>query len=341
MATTLPFFCTNPGPSPPCCCLQEVELGDAASVLHSPGLLEFAVSAGLWRPSAGPFNFFRAFMSHGPRDARSNLPRVCALQWRLGGRACQCAAADQPPAFLAPPPLPPFLGPGRRLLGLPDVAGGLREHYSGSAHDPYRSSGSTPGPGAWRPVALLRTSAGHVARLRADPALPHGLRGSNYVAMGMPLLAPFIPIYAGLPGGALPRQLARAGPQPDARSLLWAARRLQALVFQDLAALLPGAAAAIQAWEADVEARQRPGMERRYIAAAAGGNETAAADILAGFTADLAAQASQLLRRLTRQAAQALGLPAVPPDDELLRLLDAAADAYSFRPTDDRPVQQA
>lgn len=49
------------------------------------------------------------------------------------------------------------------------------------------------------------------------------------VAMSMPLLSPYVPIYKGLAGQALPPQLTNAGfNTPDATSLYWKARRLQA-----------------------------------------------------------------------------------------------------------------
>lgn len=303
-------------------------MSDGANVMHSRGLLEFAIDQGLFDPGAGqPFNFFKAFMRDGPSDAKFNYPRVCSLHYRLAGRTSSCTDASQP-AFVTPVEQPALLQPGRRMLGLHDVMGGLRDHYDASQHDPYLHRNPSE---AYRPIALLRTSAGHVCRLRRTSPAARGLAAINYVAMGMPLLAPFIPIYAGLPGDALPPELTCAASEPDPQSLFWAGRRLQALVFQDFPALAPGSTAAIQAWEADVEARQRPAMERRYAAAAARGDEAQAAGILAEFTADVVAQASRLLQRLTGQAADALGLPGVPPDQELVAMLDAADRAYSFR----------
>lgn len=56
--------------------------------------------------------------------------------------------------------------------------------------------------------------------------------------MSTPKLSPFVPIYKGLPGDALPPELATVTPEgePDAVSLFWRARKLQALVFQVSAA---------------------------------------------------------------------------------------------------------
>jgi hypothetical protein len=73
-----------------------------------------------------------------------------------------------------------------------------------------------------------------VTQLRPPtPSLPDALSVVTHVALATPALAPFIPLYKGLAPAALPPELtaAREG-RPDAVSLFWRARRLQALVFQ-------------------------------------------------------------------------------------------------------------
>lgn len=47
----------------------------------------------------------------------------------------------------------------------------------------------------WRPVAVLRASQGHVVRLRPPGSLPDALSATIYIAMAMPALSPFVPIY--------------------------------------------------------------------------------------------------------------------------------------------------
>lgn len=56
-------------------------MNDTASVLHSPGLLEFAAAAGLCRSeSCRPFNWFNAFMTNNEGD------QVASWAWiRLEG----------------------------------------------------------------------------------------------------------------------------------------------------------------------------------------------------------------------------------------------------------------
>lgn len=139
-------------------------------------------------------------------------------------------------------------------------------------------------------------SCAAVARVRpASEGLPDPLSVINYVAQSMPLLAPFIPIYKvrrraalcksqaaggalvdynapchtpvwsaplqGLPGDALPAALTSGnGTHPDALSLSWKQRRLQALVFQArLAGLFLLALLADPEWPPHLRAAPKPG----------------------------------------------------------------------------------
>ncbi|KAI7842447.1 hypothetical protein COHA_004086 [Chlorella ohadii] len=243
-------------------CQQEVNLSDAANVLHSPGLLSFAASAGLCRSTAcDPFSWFDAFMSNNAGDQVYSTPRVRDLQ---------------------------------RLLN------GTRN----------------------RGVAL--GYEGHVVQLRPPGSVPDALSATLYIAMAMPALSPFVPIYKGLPGDALPPALAfRAGRRPDNTSLVWKARRLQALVVQDWPRLVPPAQAAIYAFERHMVHRQQPAFERRYMELHRSGREAAAAAQLARFTKHVVAQACALLDRLAAEAAEALGFEdGLPPDDVLSSALD-------------------
>lgn len=170
-----------------------------------------------------------------------------------------------------------------------------------------------------------------VTRMRAQEAgLPDGLSAINYISMTTPALAPFIPIYEGLPEDALPPEMTNATAIPDATSLFWRARRLQSLVMQDWPALAPPAQAAIRQWEAEVEERLRPRMEKRYTAAVEAGDQGKADAELAQCTAELAASAGRLLDGLAQDAAAALGMDGVPPDDELVPLLYRATSEYLF-----------
>lgn len=74
--------------------LQEVNLEDTENVMASKGLLEFAVSSGLYDPSSGrPFSFFQAFMDKNTGQRTYSHPRVRKLQELYSGAKAALAAA--------------------------------------------------------------------------------------------------------------------------------------------------------------------------------------------------------------------------------------------------------
>lgn len=107
--------------------------------------------------------------------------------------------------------------------------------------------------------------------------------------------------------------------QPPA-SLFWRARRLAALLFADWPLLGPAVEAAVRAFDAQVDADQRPELEAEYAAAAAAGDQARADALLATFTARVA---SRVRTRLCLAAVGAGGAAcgrapaeaaALPPD---------------------------
>jgi hypothetical protein len=105
--------------------------------------------------------------------------------------------------------------------------------------------------------------------------------------------------------------------------------------LQDWPKLAPPAADAIVRFERQLAHEAQPAFEARYTHAWHGGDHKRATQLLADFTADVARQADALLDELSKEAAKKLGLPGVPPDHEILELLEAAAEAYAFEPTSD------
>lgn len=129
--------------APPCNCrtcsaqMQPAQRAAAANACRicrpAPTL---ALQAGLWNPSSGPLNFFKAFMKNISEildDPTYNWPRVCRLWQLLGGgaptAACLGASPELVPAFRAPP----TFGGGISVLA---VMASLRDHYDFSPHDP-------------------------------------------------------------------------------------------------------------------------------------------------------------------------------------------------------------
>ncbi|KAI7845655.1 hypothetical protein COHA_000769 [Chlorella ohadii] len=322
--------------------LQEADLSDKENVLASPGLLEFAEEHGLFNSSEGtPFNTFVAFMRNStsePDDPLYNWPRVCAIQNELG------SAGWTPESCAASRGLQPAFMPPAQPLQPADIFEALRNHYQGTPQDAYELRDPK---NKWRPVAVLRTAMAHVTRMRsAEEGLPDGLSAINYIAMSMPALAPFVPIYKGLPADALPLEMMNATATADQTSLFWRARRLQAsrhirllaayawcwdvLVMQNWPELAAEAQAAIRQWEADIEERQRPAMERRYTAAVEAGDQEGADAELAEWTAEVAASAGDLLDSLAEAAADKLGLNALPDAPETQSLLFNVTKEYLF-----------
>ena len=108
--------------------MQELDLGDSATVAASPGLEQFAAAIGAYDPAAGTrLNFFRAFAADGPADRLLNHARLCALQRLLAG-------AGAPPRGDAPYSQP-FLRPAAPL-SVHSVMAALRNHFAGTRHDP-------------------------------------------------------------------------------------------------------------------------------------------------------------------------------------------------------------
>lgn len=298
----------------------EVDLSDAANVMHSPGILEFTLKAGLRKANATkPFSFFKAFTASGGLNPEVNHARACALVQRYAGMdipSCMAALPAQLPTFMPP----------KQPIGLLDVMEGLRDHFQGTTHDAYTTKNPQD---PWRPVFVLHTSLGHVTRTRPNlPLALSALSVVNYVALGPPALAPFVPVYRGLPPTAYPAALTYGGATPDGASLYWKGRRLQALVMQDFPKLAPAAQAAIREFERQVEMVQRPAMEAAYQDWVTCKRGLQARKVLVDFTASVVARAVAVLDEQIAQAATQLGLPSVPSDDVLMSMLKKAGTKY-------------
>lgn len=297
---------------------QEVDFTDTENVMSSPGLAEFAAESGLWDPANGTFNFFKAYMEDGWRDPLANYIRVCILtQLYTGMDNATCMG-------LMPSNLPVFQTPARPL-SLADVKEGMRNYFQGSEHDPYTNQNPQE---QWRPIFVLRASHSHVVQTREG--LPDGLSVIQHVALGPAALTPFVPVYKGLKPEDYPPELTQFGPDIDAQSLFWKARRVQALVMQDFPVLAPGVEAAIAAFEQDVEEVQQPAFEEAYKAAIEAKDEKKADKLVAEFTANVAARACALLDEQLQEATKALGMNSVPDDTLLSAMIEDATATYGL-----------
>ncbi|MDP1614871.1 MAG: C69 family dipeptidase, partial [Methylococcales bacterium] len=97
--------------------------------------------------------------------------------------------------------------------------------------DPYLSSVKEESDRPfYYPIANLRTSNAHITEIAAE-LIDHDYAISNleYIALGMPTISFYLPIYYGLT--TIPSQLKGANHKADNRSLFWQFRKLQTLVF--------------------------------------------------------------------------------------------------------------
>jgi hypothetical protein len=107
------------------------------------------------------------------------------------------------------------------------------------------------------------------------------------------------------------------------------------LSVQDWKRLAGPAATAIVAFERRLEEWDLPKFERStYARAVDKGGQAGGERALAALTAHVCQQAGKLLDRLAAKAADALGLPGVPSDQDMLEMLEEAAEAYSFEPAE-------
>lgn len=226
---------------------QDMDFNDPMNVMSSPGFLDFLVRHDLYQPEQGLFNFFTCCISDGEHDHTYNYPRVRELLKLFSG-----IEYDRVDGLY-----PVFVQPDRNLT-IQDVAAGLRNRYQGTPHDPYMNQNPKE---PYRPISVMRASLSHITQTRPD--LPSDIAVIQYIALGMPDLAVYMPFYKGLPG--LPSAYQGATGQIDGHSMFWRSRKMQALVLQDYPHLAPVAHEAIAVFEADLATRQAA-METEYLA---------------------------------------------------------------------------
>ena len=288
---------------------QEVNLQSARTTLASPRLLRFAAQHQLWQPRTEAFNFLRSFVADTPHDATYNYPRVERLISRYSG----LDVSAQAPYF------PVFLKPSRKLT-VWDVADGLRDHYQGTSNDPYQTRNPTA---PYRPMAVLRTAHSHLLQQRPD--LPKDIGTVLYLALGMEDLAPYLPLYNGLP--TIPRALQIQASLNDEEALYWNVRKMQALVFQNYPKYAPWAHEVIRDFEREIQQGQTA-LESAYRAQYRK-QPTAARAQIQDFTDHLIAEAKRRLDGVSARIAADLGIPA-PSHDDIIRMLNEAEKTYHY-----------
>ena len=289
--------------------LQQADLGDPMNAMASPGLIDFAIKNGLYDPKLGEFNFFKCCISNTEHDKTYNYPRVKTLLHQLGG------VTYEPDDGL----YPVFVEPANKL-SVADVIKALRNHYAGTAHDPYQQQNPTE---PYRPVSVLRASLSHVTQTR--PNLPDDIATVQYIALGLTELAAYIPFYRGLV--EIPRSYQGATGSLDNRTTFWKYRKLQTLVMQDYPRLAAGVHEAITNFEKSVKALQIA-MESEYLSVVRK-DGVAARALIQTFTDSILSDQDAMLADLTARLSRDLGLQNLT-DQQMEQLIKDTEKRYHF-----------
>ena len=264
--------------------LQTYVPGDA-NYMGSKGLIEFAVKHGRYDAATdGDFNFSKAFCRDDDRDRDYNDPRVWQIQKLLNPSLEQNVADGRK--------FPVYLKPEKKLT-VEDMKTVLRNHYDGTAHDPY--SPKLNGQEPWRPISVFRTYESHVMHVR--PWMPKAVGEVTYVGFGMADLSCYVPFYQGLK--AVPKNYGMGTDKADSQSAYWKYRKLQTLVMTDYQKLAPVVKTAYRDFEAKTAEAQKT-MEAKYLKTVKT-NPKAADKLLNDFNIKVLKDAEALTENLTNE----------------------------------------
>ena len=221
--------------------------------IASKGLVQYAIDNGLYKKEEGEFNFTHAYARDGDKDLIYNYPRVWQMQKILTPSLKQDVMKGVD--------MPNYVKPDNKLT-VNDIKKVFRNHFETgelSKHDPY-SKGLKGNSETFRPISIFRTYQSHIMQVR--PWLPRAIGEVTYFGQGMPDLAIYIPIYAGM--SHYPKSWAAASNKADRHSPYWKFRKLQTLVMTDYPKLAPIVKAAYAKLENDIAKRQVE-FEKEYL----------------------------------------------------------------------------
>lgn len=189
--------------------------------------IEFAKHRNIAVEDHGAFNFRSSYADiHNPYNRNVNYVRIAYIQHYFNphSESFNEAALDKGeyPMFLKP----------EQPITLNDIETLQASHYEDFPNfDPYtRYNKNEHVRPFYYPISNVRTSNGHVTVL-ANAAENEDLNIANveYIALGMPTVSIYFPIYFGL--NNKPAKLTGASHVADNTSLFWEFRKLQALAF--------------------------------------------------------------------------------------------------------------
>lgn len=238
---------------------------------HYQGMtpITFAVKKGVAVETEGTFNFRSTYADVGNADNRAvNYIRLAYLQHYFNP-----STFSFDDAVLDKGEYPMFLKP-EHLISVADLKTVQASHYEDfSVYDPYtRFNKNEKERPFYYPIANLRTSNGHVTVIdNGFNEGDHNITNVEYIALGMPTVSFYVPIYYGVT--TIPIGLTGASNKADNRTLFWEFRKLQTLVFLsdpeqgiefDLKHRLQGIKESYLALTTEIEADQRI-LEKQYV----------------------------------------------------------------------------
>ncbi|MEI6056820.1 MAG: C69 family dipeptidase [Lentisphaerota bacterium] len=287
---------------------QETDINDSMNVLSSPGLVDFAAKNKLFDPEKEKFNFFKCYVRNIPHDETYDYPRVRELLKMYSG-----FNYDKNDALY-----PVFMEPTKKM-SVWDVAAGLRNHYNGTANDPYQTQNPKE---INRPISVLRASFSHITQVK--PNLPGDIATAQYICLGMTDLSAYVPFYKGL--GDVPKAYSTSSVTPD-DSMFWKVRKVQALVFQNYPKYAPMVHEAIAKFEKDI-ARKQLRMEKKYVKIYQQDPE-AAKQLIQSFTNDIVEEQGKIFTELAKKISKDLGKENLT-NDQYLEMINKAEETYHF-----------
>jgi len=173
--------------------IRDIDLKDAADIIVSPGLIEYAVSRGWYTPSrpgsTADFDFKQAFMSPESYDTDWNITTDLKKDYNilrhkralemLTGRSL--GYADRFPFSVKPP----------KKIGLEEIKAVLRSHHEGTPDHMTTSLASSPHSLAT--ICASETQESLIVEFRNDPRFTVVWRTS-----GRPCTSPYVPWYLGI-----------------------------------------------------------------------------------------------------------------------------------------------
>ncbi|HCA89748.1 MAG TPA: hypothetical protein DEO98_05185 [Legionellales bacterium] len=188
--------------------------------------IEFAEEHQIAQYSEGVFNFRKTFADvTKQKNPHTNFVRLAYIQHQFNPSTHPFDEAAIHQAEFAT-----FLIP-EHLITLDEVKKIQASHYEDYQNfDPYlRANKKELKRIFYYPIANIRTSNAHVTVVDKPSNEDFTLANVQYIALGMPTVSVYLPIYHGL--SIIPDALQHATAIPDDTTLFWQFRKLQTLIF--------------------------------------------------------------------------------------------------------------